>query len=495
MAKEYTVHPYYTNVDWGMRPYDKQQEILDYLWGNRLNKKGDEYTFLLAVFGRQSGKSWLAKYGGLQSAIMRGWRVMWVSPTSDSARTQWNGISRMIELSGLPVLAHRQQTKELDFYGGGSLLMRSALSKDGLRGDGLDLIILDESAFYRDGESIFYSIILPMITATRGKLLFTTTPNGRNWVYPLFNMGLNPEDEYYKSWHMRSMDSPYQDKRLLKQLKKTMPIMQWKEEFEAEFLSDAGGVFAGVDDASVVPMHNEPLPNRRYSVGVDWGDVEDYSVFTVIDIDTRQQVFGDRFTGIGTQFQLQRIFDLLNKWKPEVAYVERNGMGHTYFRMLEDMLEGKVDLEDVISGKARFKAGSRSKIEKEAKHGKTRVIGVHVDNKEKREMVERIASAIEYGRLELLAEDTDDLHNYATVQKSEMSTYTRTRTANGVNVTYQATDNNHDDTVSALMLAYRGIPKPKKVYSDVIIGSEHTDKLVNPFRVHTMQGYLPTRRK
>lgn len=486
-------HKYYKNIQWDDKPYPKQQEIVDFLWGHRRNKKNEKYRFFLVVFGRQAGKSFLGRYIALRRAIEFGHHIMWVAPTNKNAREHWSQLKETVIASGIPTKHIREQGKEIIFYGGGFIRVRSALEGDGLRGGTMDLILLDEAAFFTNGRYIYYSVILPMITASGGQIVFLTTPNGRNFVYDLFKAGLDPDDDLHISWHMKSEESPYQDKGLLKAIKKTMPNMQWREEFEAEFLSDSGGVFARVDEASVVPMQSKPDKNAEYTMGVDWGDVNDFTVATIINKSTGQQVFGSRFTGIGTQFQLARILDIIYTWMPDHVYVERNGMGQTYYKMLVECIKGIIPLEefmrqtmteDEYQGFRWWDVGL-GKIEN------VKVHGVHVDNNMKREMVESTSAHIEYGRLQLLAEESSDLEAYASVQKSEMSTFVRKRTANMVSVTYNASDENHDDTVSALILAAKGLPAPAKIvrYETEQTVAEVKKETKNPFRTQHNKRY------
>lgn len=494
-------HKYYKNIQWAMRPYEKQQRVVDFLWGHRRNEENKQYRILLAIFGRQSGKSFLGRYVALRRSIEFGHRVMWVAPTNKNAREHWTALKETVVNSGIPYKHIREQGKEIIFHGGGFIRVRSALEGDGLRGGTMDLIILDEAAFYQNGKYIYFSVILPMITASGGQILFTTTPNGRNYVYDLFKAGEDDADSMHISWHMKSSDSPYQDKAMLKAIKRTMPHMQWREEFEAEFLSDSGGVFAGVDAASVVPMQTEPQENGRYSVGIDWGDVTDYTTITVINIETKQQVFGDRFTGIGTKYQLSRILEVLYKWQPEHVYAERNGMGQTYYKLLVETIKGIMPLDQFMELSQDDRPNNDFKwwdieSEKVSKHGNIVIHGIHLDNKQKRELVESCAAHIEYGRLQLLAEETPN--DYAAVQKAEMSTYTRKRTANGVSVTYEASDDNHDDTVSAIILAAKGLPKPEKIHFHEATEDEINQeqrKVVNPFRAKVAQRVVRGRRK
>jgi hypothetical protein len=49
-------------IDFSMKPYKEQQEIIDCVRGVTRNSMGDRYQFLVADFGRQSGKSWTSRY-------------------------------------------------------------------------------------------------------------------------------------------------------------------------------------------------------------------------------------------------------------------------------------------------------------------------------------------------------------------------------------------------------------------------------------------------
>jgi len=83
---------------------------------------------------------------------------------------------------------------------------------------------------------------------------------------------------------------------------------------------------------------------------------------------------------------------------------------------------------------------------------------LHVNHDMKVNMVERLAADVEYGGLKLLVVDSE----YGLLQMGEMNTFERKRTQRTQSVTYGATNNAHDDTVSALYIAYKGMPKRKR---------------------------------
>lgn len=413
-----------------MAPYGKQREIIEH-----------SARFKVVAFGRQSGKSWLAKRVLLEEAANNGKNCWWVAPALSAAADHWMDLLNLIESSGIPTASINRSSKTITFLSGGVIRIRSADVPNNLRGGTLDFLVLDEAAFMV--EDVWYKILQPTITASRGKVLFLSTPNGHNWFYLLFKLGQNEEFPDFASWHMPSTEAPYQDHEMLEVIRKTVPVMVWREEYMAEFLADSGGVFAGLDRLVPRPMLLKPEKGHVYVAGLDWGMDEDYSVFTVFDKYERKQVFGDRFNSIGTLEQVQRIIDHLVTWQPEICLIETNGIGTPMFKLLKETLARATpnQSEDYFS-----------------LNGRTRLRGVNMTNARKRMLIERYSSAIEWGRFDPLTRDNEaDTLSFGAIQISEMSTFQRKRTQSGLEITYSAAEGYHDDTVTAGALAYHGM--------------------------------------
>ena len=467
-------------LQWAIKPYPLQQEIIDYLDGKKLNPYGQEYRFFVAALGRQVGKSWLAKYILLEYSGNRAATCMWVAPTIPTARGHWNNLVKLIKDAKLVengvVVKVVQHSKEIIFKNGGSITVRSAVEPDNLRGASLDLLILDEAAFFRDGDYVWNSVCLPMITATGGKVLFTTTPNGRNWLYKLYKRGTRADDKYYVSWNFPSHISPYQDKELLADLKKTMPSLNWREEFLAEFIPDGGGVFAGLERAATVEMIHKPITNHEYVMGIDVGFNHDKTCISVIDVTAREQVWGKGFTAIGTIPTVKNMLLAIEHWKPKQIYIEKNGVGESFVDLLRTALSGG-NIEDIIVTLNNDDSGE-TKIEQ---IGEYQLIALHMDNSLKRNLVERLAADIEYDRFKILKDE----EGYGEMQINEMSTFARKPTSSGMGITYQASDDNeHDDSVVALYVAYKGVP----MYFRSHRLSTHKRKTSSPFKNRTGGG-------
>lgn len=443
-------------VQFAFSPYPKQQIVYEYMQGKHLNAHGLPYRFFVMAFGRQAGKSWFARYTALDSSINRAKYVMWVAPALSSARNHWNKLVKLLRASGIPCKI-LQASKEIHFPNGGAIVIRSADIPDNLRGDSVDVLLLDEAAFFPNGEYVWYQVCLPMITASRGVVLFTSTPKGRNWFYDVYEMGQDPNNEYFKSWQLKSEESPYQDKALLKFLKKTMPSIRWREEFEAEFLLDGGGVFAGIERAARVTFISEPKADAHYVCGIDLAPLNDNCVITFMDKDSREQVYGEAFTNTGLIPTIKRIIELLDMWQPEITHIEKNGVGEYFIQLLRAVLQGN-DVQEMLDSINKGLLSDDSAVLEEIVGGH-RIRAIHMDNPIKRELVERLAADVEFGRAFLL----EPITPFGKQQVKEISTFQRVPTQSGQQMTYKAAQGNHDDCVSALYLCYKGMPKPLRV--------------------------------
>lgn len=424
----------YPKLDFSLfQPYAKQQEIIDH-----------PARFKVVAFGRQSGKSWLAKRVLLEAAANEGKHCWWVAPTIPTAQDHWDDLVQLIEDSGIPTRAINHSRKTIKFWGGGYIRIRSAEVPNNLRGGTLDILVLDEAAFMVD--AVWYKILQPTITASRGKVYFLSTANGQNWFYTLFMLGQNPDFPDFKSWHMPSTEAPYQDHAALEVIRKTIPDLVWREEYLCEFLADSGGVFAGIDRQVYYPMLEAPVKGHVYVMGIDWGMDNDETVILVRDKYEHRQVYGEAFTSIGTTAQIERILQLLMWWQPEVANVEINGIGKPMYNLLKEKLAETEEEQDGegYNGFLSF-------------NGRVRIRAILVNNLKKRKYVESYAAAIEWGHFQILVrKDPFDVTSFGHEQMKQMSTFQRKRTVGGLEVTYGAAEGYHDDYISAGYLCFIG---------------------------------------
>ena len=366
--------------------------------------------FKLVTCGRRWGKTLLGKNAILYQALRYQKRCWWLAPTYQMASQTWRDLKNDVrQLRGVAI---SESEKRIDLPGGGMIAVRSAHNPDNLRGDGIDFAVLDEAAYMRP--SLWQNVIRPMLATTRGGALFLTTPNGRNWFWELYRIGLDPEEDEWQSFHQSTADSPLVADEELQSIRRITPLHIWETEYEAKFIESAAQVFRGVNDAAAPAPHTTPQPGHTYIAGIDWGRANDYTAIAVIDATRGQMVALQRFNHIGWQLQRDRIASLVQHWRPQIVWAEANSIGEAN---IEALLQDGLPIRPF-----------------------------HTTAKTKAPLIESLALAIERADITLLNDP---------VLTAELSAYTLERLPNGA-YRYSAPPGGHDDTVIATALAWYG---------------------------------------
>lgn len=261
---------------------------------------------------------------------LEGKRAWWVAPTYPVAQVAWRELryaSRQI-----PGVDISESERRISYPTGGWVQVRSADNPDSLRGDGLDLVVIDEAAFV--SEEAWSEALRPALADRRGKALIISTPKGRNWFWRAYQMGQDPSRGEWRSWQAPTSSNPHIARQELLDAKAGVPERVWRQEFLAEFLEDGGAVFRGVRAAATARVLTHAEPGRRYVLGVDWGKLEDFTVITVLDDESGEVVRVDRFNQIDYTVQKARVVAAAEKFNPTCVIVEKNSIGEP---LIEDL--------------------------------------------------------------------------------------------------------------------------------------------------------------
>lgn len=368
----------------------------------------DGTRFRVAACGRRFGKTRL----GAALCIMtagKGGRAWWVAPTYPVATVGWRLINRMARQ--VPGATVRQGDRLVTFPGGGEIQVRSADNPDSLRGEGLDFVVMDECAFIH--EDAWLEALRPALSDRKGRAMFISTPKGRNWFWRLWQKCLDDHDHEWRGWQLPTADNPYIDPAEIDAARRGLPERIFAQEYLAEFLDDAGGVFRRVMDAAVLSPQ-EPQPGRVYVAGVDVADKVDFTVISIIDAATREQVYLDRFNRVGYEVLEDRIFAAYRRYNVQTIVIEDNSIGQPVIDHLR-------------------RRGMR-------------IVPFHTSPVTKMPLIQGLQNAFEYARIKILSDP---------VQVGELQAYESKRTTSGFS--YSAPDGLHDDTVMALALAWYAV--------------------------------------
>ena len=273
--------------------------------------------------GRRWGKSFMASVYALTCADMGG-HVAWIAPTYKNSRPLWRSAEKQVA----PVshrLTVRRSEREIVFPSGGSLSVYSADNPDSIRGMAFDVVIIDEAS--RVSEETWTEAIQPTLADRGGTAILISTPHGRNWFYREFLRGQR-HDANIASFQSPTSENPNpQIKEAFERARESVSDKTFRQEWLAEFVDDAGGVFRNVREAIRSKVLDKPEENRTYVAGLDWALSGDYTVLTIIDQSTRSVVFIDRFTGIDYSLQRKRIAAACERFGVYVIVAESNAMG------------------------------------------------------------------------------------------------------------------------------------------------------------------------
>jgi len=378
-------------------PHDSQLEVLRGL-----------KRFNVLACGRRWGKTVLGVGLSLTKAA-RGERVWWVAPTYQLATVGWKEILNII--NDIPGVKVSRGTRDIILPGGGGIGVRSAHNPDHLRGVSLDFVIIDEASLVP--EEAWEAVLRPTLADRRGGALIISTPKGRNWFYRLWLKG-QEDGRVYKSWRFPTSANPYIPPDEIEEARRSLSDRFFRQEFLAEFLDDLGGVFRNVNDAVKPVQQDGPVQGHTYVVGVDWGKIEDFTAFVVVDVTISAVVHAERMRQVDYALQVGRLEELVSRWRPSQVVAEENSMGTA---LIEDVVRRGIP-----------------------------VVPFQTTAASKRVVIEGLSLAIERGDLAILPHP--ELIN-------ELRSYEARRLPSGI-WRYSAPEGYHDDYVMALALAWWG---------------------------------------
>lgn len=255
----------------GFTPHAKQREMIDGILGSKAK-------YHVACVGRQFGKSLMAMNLVLYWAINDSpSRILWVSPVYSQTDKVQKELMQAIGGTGI-VEACNYSTNEIKLKNGSIILFRSAERYDNIRGLTCDYGVIDESAYCKD--EAWTEAIRPVFMVRGKKVLFISTPKGKNWFYNLFQLGVSQDNPNYVAYTGSSYDTPYIDQQEIADAKKTLPENVFLQEYLANFIDAGGEVFSNLDKNQFTKYTS---PAGKVYCGIDLGKQEDYTVATFID--------------------------------------------------------------------------------------------------------------------------------------------------------------------------------------------------------------------
>lgn len=280
-------------------------------------------------------------------------------------------------------------------------------------------VVLSE---YAVTEPQVWNFLRPILAVNKGWIIFNSTPRGKNHHFDLVQQHKNDA-----KWFVETLsvdDTKVIDEETLQEEKRDMPEAIYQQEYECKFIDGATQVFRNIESVCTLESDNY-INGHRYQIGVDLAKYMDYTVISVFDLMTFEQVYMDRFNQIDWNLQESKIEAIYHKFnKPEV-FIDATGVG--------DPIVENLERKGIKVVPYKFTSDSREQL------------------------LQNLSILIESERIRLLDNE---------VLKDELGSFSYELTARG-RLQMKVPDNTHDDTVFSTALSVFGIPdKPVAIKSE-----------------------------
>jgi phage FluMu gp28-like protein len=306
----------------GYKPHDHQRAI------HTAINQGKEKYYALNI-GRQFGKTMLGINQMLYWAINdKGCNIAWITPVYKQGKKVFSEMERATASSGL----FDFNKSDLIISGFGSTItFFSGERPDNIRGNTFDYLIIDEFAFTR--AELWDEVLSATVLVKGKKVLFISTPKGKNHFHKVC---MQPNyDERYKYFHFTSYDNPMIHPADLEERKRSMPDHIFRQEYLAEFIDNASGLFRNVR-TSVATSE----PNNKAYAGLDIGRADDYTVLTILN-DNGHMIYVERWRQDEWSKIIDKVAEVIKRFNA-VTVVEVNNQGDVFFEMLQTKCRNNV---------------------------------------------------------------------------------------------------------------------------------------------------------
>ncbi len=243
--------------------------------------------FKVISAGRRFGKTMLAARKLTECAV-KGKQSFWVAPTYQIAEIGWNAMLKMAaQIDG----AKFNKADKVVSIGSGWVKVRSADSEGGLRGEGLDYLIMDEAAHIRNLKDVWEQELRPSLADRQGGAMFISTPKGYNYFFELWKQA--ETDPAWHSWQVPSWDNPYLAAEEIEAARRSLPGLVFRQEFGAEFVQLAGAMFRREYFQIIEPAEVPYLKNtvRFWDLAASTKTLADYTAGCKLGMDEDGNIY------------------------------------------------------------------------------------------------------------------------------------------------------------------------------------------------------------
>lgn len=375
------------------------------------------YKRALIVWHRRSGKDKTCFNFMIKKAFEKVGTYFYFLPTySQAKKVVWDNIDndgfKMLDHIPEEVIKNKNATElKIELINGSiiQLIAADEFAKSGVGTNPMGVVFSEYSISSPES----WKYVTPILAANDGWAIFNFTPRGMNHAHTLLQQA--KANEKWFTQILTVDDTNVFTKDSLEEERKNNPQDFFEQEYYCKFIEGAGQFFKNIKQ-TLIEEEDKPEPNHKYQMGVDLAKYQDYTVLTVIDLNTFHVHKQERFNQIDWVLQKAKIEAMYRRYGNPLIYIDSTGVGDPIY---EDL----------------FKQGIR-------------VEGFKFNENSRKDLLNNLAIKIEQNKIKL--PETDTLLNELNSFHYEVSDRGKIRIC--------APESLHDDTVMSLALAVWNLP-------------------------------------
>ncbi len=185
-----------------------------------------------------------------------------------------------------------------------------------------------------------WDFMRPILKINGGWAIFNGTPRGQNHAFHLYEMAKNDPDWFTQ---VLTIDDTgiLTAEDIAKERAEGMSQALVDQEYYCKFIENASNFFKNIETVcTVIGDENNPL--HFYSMGVDLAKYQDYTVISVVDLNTMRQVYLERFNQVDWNIQKAKVESVYYRYGRPRGFIDATGVGDP---IVEDLVNRGVALE------------------------------------------------------------------------------------------------------------------------------------------------------
>jgi len=192
--------------------------------------------FKVLTTGRRWGKDRCGMIWLHHGELLPGRLYWYVAPYRKQAKAiAWPLLKTIARAYGVGRDAISESELSVTWPNGAKTELKGADNPDSLLGVGIERCLCTEYARWKPG--IWEQILRPMLTQSKGSVMFNSSPRGFDKHYNLHKRGIDEEFNEWMSWVFKTKDSPFVDEAEVESARADMDPFLFRQEYEASFES------------------------------------------------------------------------------------------------------------------------------------------------------------------------------------------------------------------------------------------------------------------